>query len=276
MELDPHPSTDTLRKPRVAVMKFASCDGCQLTLLNCEDELLNIADRIEFAHFAEASSNLQNGPYDLTIVEGSITTEHDAIRIRELRAQSRILITIGACATAGGIQALRNFGLHDDFKRAIYAHPEFISSLDQSTPIADHVPVDFELRGCPIDKQQLIEVILAFATGRRPKTSTESVCQPCKRRGNVCVVVTQKIPCLGPITQAGCGAICPAFDRGCFACFGPSNDPNVTSLSNSILQPNLSKSQAALFLQSFHAASLPFRQEALRLWHLSPIQPPPK
>ena len=260
-------------KPRIAVVKFASCDGCQLTLLDCEDELLALADRVHFAHFAEASSDLQPGPYDLTIVEGSISTPEDKHRIVKLRSLSKKLITIGACATSGGVQALRNFARHDDFMKAVYASPEMIDSLERSTPIAEHVQVDFELRGCPVDKQQLIEVVLAFAHGRQPKTSTECVCQPCKRRGTVCVVVSQKKPCLGPVTQAGCGAICPAYDRGCYACFGPSSQPNMQGLSDGILEGKLSKSQAAMYLQTFHAASKEFADESRRLWQIQPLAP---
>lgn len=261
---------NTSQKPRIAVVKFASCDGCQLTLLDCEDELLALADRVHFAHFAEASSDLQPGPYDLTIVEGSVSTPEDKHRIVKLRSQSKKLITIGACATAGGVQALRNFADHEDFKQAVYASPDTIESLAHSTPIAEHVQVDFELRGCPVDKQQLIEVVLAFAHGRQPKTSSECVCQPCKRRGTVCVVVAQRKPCLGPVTQAGCGSICPAYDRGCYACFGPSVDPNMQGLSDGILVGKLSKSQAAMFLQSFHAASKEFADESRRLWQIQP------
>ncbi|MFM7516311.1 MAG: hypothetical protein ACKO3V_05170, partial [Pirellula sp.] len=261
---------NTSQKPRIAVVKFASCDGCQLTFLDCEDELLALADRVHFAHFAEASSDLQPGPYDLTIVEGSVSTPEDKHRIVKLRSQSKKLITIGACATAGGVQALRNFADHEDFKQAVYASPDSIESLAHSTPIAEHVQVDFELRGCPVDKQQLIEVVLAFAHGRQPKTSSECVCQPCKRRGTVCVVVAQRKPCLGPVTQAGCGSICPAYDRGCYACFGPSVDPNMQGLSDGILDGKLSKSQAAMFLQSFHAASKEFADESRRLWQIQP------
>ena len=261
-------SMKNLGKPRVAVVKFASCDGCQLTLLDCEDELLAIADRVHFAHFAEASSDLQPGPYDLTIVEGSVSTPEDRHRIVKLRAQSKKLITIGACATAGGVQALRNFGNSDEYSKAVYASPEMIQTLADSTPIAQHVKVDFELRGCPVDKQQLIEVVLAFAQGRQPKTSTESVCQPCKRRGTVCVVVAQNKPCLGPVTQAGCGAICPAYDRGCYACFGPSAQPNMRGVSEGLLRGRLTNPQAAMFLQSFHAASKEFAQESVRLWQI--------
>ena len=206
--------------PTLAVWKFASCDGCQLTLLNCEDELLAIAGAIQIANFTEASREVLPGPYDVSIVEGSITTPSDAARIREVREKSRFLITIGACATAGGVQALRNFG--DDLAPVVYASPQYIDSLRTSTPIAEHVRVDFELRGCPIDKRQLIEVIAAFLAGRRPNVRAHSVCVECKRAGRVCVMVAHGTPCLGPMTQAGCGALCPSVGRGCYGCFGPA------------------------------------------------------
>jgi len=206
--------------PTLAVWKFASCDGCQLTLLNCEDELLAIAGAIQIANFTEASRQVLPGPYDVSIVEGSITTPSDAERIREVREKSRFLITIGACATAGGVQALRNF--RDDLAPVVYASPQYIDSLRTSTPIAEHVHVDFELRGCPIDKRQLIEVIAAFLAGRRPNVRAHSVCMECKRAGRVCVMVAHGTPCLGPMTQAGCGALCPSVGRGCYGCFGPA------------------------------------------------------
>ena len=206
--------------PTLAVWKFASCDGCQLTLLNCEDELLAIAGAVQIANFTEASREVLPGPYDVSIVEGSITTPSDAARIREVREKSRFLITIGACATAGGVQALRNF--RDDLAPVVYASPQYIDSLRTSTPIAEHVRVDFELRGCPIDKRQLIEVIAAFLAGRRPNVPAHSVCMECKRAGRVCVMVAHGTPCLGPMTQAGCGALCPSVGRGCYGCFGPA------------------------------------------------------
>jgi sulfhydrogenase subunit delta len=208
--------------PTLAVWKFASCDGCQLTLLNCEDELLALAAAVTIASFTEASGEVLPGPYDISIVEGSITTPADAQRIRAVREQSRFLITIGACATAGGVQALRNFT--DDLAPVVYASPEYIHSLRTSTPIADHVPVDFELRGCPLDKRQLLEVISALLAGRRPNVRAHSVCMECKRAGRVCVLVAHGTPCLGPVTQAGCGALCPSVGRGCYGCFGPAPD----------------------------------------------------
>ncbi len=218
-------------KPTLAVFKFASCDGCQLSLLDCEDELLAIAGRIEIANFLEASSAVAPGPYDVTLVEGSVTTAHDAERLREIRAQSKVLITIGACATAGGIQALRNFADVEEFTRIVYATPDYISTLRTSTAIADHVPVDFELRGCPIDKRVLLEVVSSLLAGRAPRVRSHSVCIECKRRGTVCVMVARGTPCLGPVTHAGCGALCPSYDRGCFGCFGPQETPNPKSLN---------------------------------------------
>ncbi len=212
-------------KPTLAVWKFSSCDGCQLSLLDCEDELLTVADRVQIAYFLEATSAELAGPYDVSIVEGSITTPHDAERIHEVRRMSRTLITIGACATAGGIQALRNFGDVEAFTSMVYASPEFISTLSTSTPISAHVPVDYELNGCPINKTQLLEVIGAFLAGRRPNIRSHSVCVECKRRGTVCVTVAHGTACLGPVTHAGCGAICPAYDRGCYGCFGPMEAP---------------------------------------------------
>jgi coenzyme F420-reducing hydrogenase gamma subunit len=222
------------RTPKLAVWKFASCDGCQLSLLDCEDELLGLAGRVEIAYFLEARRATVRGPYDVSIVEGSVTTADDAERIRRVRRASKRLVTIGACATAGGIQALRNFAGVQDFLSAVYASPEYVATLETSTPISAHVPVDFELHGCPIDKRQLLEVITAFLHGRRPNIASTSVCAECKRRGTVCVMVAHGTPCLGPVTHAGCGAICPAYNRGCYGCFGPMEAPNTASLTRQL------------------------------------------
>jgi coenzyme F420-reducing hydrogenase gamma subunit len=219
------------RKPKLAVWKFASCDGCQLSILDCEDELLAIAGAVEIANFPEASRAVVEGPYDISLVEGSITTPHDAERIHQIRRESKTVVTIGACATSGGIQALRNFKDVREFVSIVYAHPEYIESLKKSTAISEHIFVDFELRGCPVNKMQLVEVLNALLNGRKPNTPPHSVCLECKMRGAVCVMVARRTPCLGPVTQAGCGAICPAYNRGCYGCFGPMETPNTRSLS---------------------------------------------
>jgi coenzyme F420-reducing hydrogenase gamma subunit len=244
-------------KPTLAVWKFTSCDGCQLSLLDLEDELLSIADAIEIAHFLEASSATVEGPYDVSLVEGSITTAHDRERIREIREVSKFLISIGACATAGGIQALRNFADVEGFLAAVYATPEYVSTLATSTPISDHVAVDLELQGCPINKRQLLEVITAFLQGRRPNVPTYSVCVECKRRGTPCVMVARGTACLGPVTNAGCGALCPAYSRGCYGCFGPKEQPNVLSLRRwwvgalGVEQPAVDRALATFNVEKF-------------------------
>ncbi len=247
--------------PRLAVWKFASCDGCQLSILDCEDELLAIADAISIAYFPEATRSQVEGPYDLSLVEGSITTEHDAKRIQEIRQSSHTLISIGACATAGGIQALRNFANVNDFIAVVYARPDYISTLKTSTPIADHVKVDFELRGCPISREQLLEVISAFLHQRRPHTPAHSVCVECKHRGTTCVMVAHGTPCLGPVTHAGCGAICPAFNRGCYGCFGPMESANVAALSNQWRQLGVGEQEVKRAYRTFNAWAGPFRRE---------------
>lgn len=251
-------------KPKLAVWKFSSCDGCQLSLLDCEDELLALTDRIEIANFPEASRAVVRGPYDLSLVEGSISTPHDAERIKEVRRVSKHLVTIGACATAGGIQALRNFTDVRELIPLVYARPEYISTLGSSTPIARHVFVDFELNGCPINKAQLIEVISAFLHGRKPVTPGYSVCLECKRRGNVCVTVARGEACLGPLVHAGCGAICPSYDRGCYGCFGPMETPNPAALSAMWLAGGMGADEVVRRLRSFTAAAEPFRKESER------------
>ncbi|MGH9538058.1 MAG: hypothetical protein ACRD3H_09040 [Terriglobales bacterium] len=250
------------RKPKLAVWKFASCDGCQLSLLDCEDELLALTQKIDIANFMEASSAVVRGPYDLSLVEGSITTSHDAERIHQVRRWSKFLVTIGACATAGGIQALRNFKDVKEFVSIVYARPEYIATLNRSTPISDHVRVDFELRGCPINKQQLVEVISAFLNGRKPNTPPHSVCVECKQRGTVCVMVAHGTPCLGPVTHAGCGAICPSYARGCSGCFGPMESPNTATLSRQWGEMGATQSDLLRVFRSFNAGAEPFRKES--------------
>lgn len=250
------------RKPRLAVWKFASCDGCQLTLLDCEDELLALAEQLDIAYFPEASRRMMRGPYDLSLVEGSITTPGDAERISRVRRLSKKLVTIGACATAGGIQALRNFADVAEFAAYVYPHPEYLRILATSTPISAHVPVDFELRGCPIDKRQLLEVISAFLVGRKPAIASHSVCIECKARANPCVMVAQKKPCLGPVTQSGCGALCPTSNRGCYGCFGTVVGANTAPLAREFAEFGLAPRDIARLFRTFNAGAEAFRKGA--------------
>jgi coenzyme F420-reducing hydrogenase gamma subunit len=251
------------KKPKLAVWKFASCDGCQLSLLDCEDALLDVVSAIDIAYFPEATRSVKKGPYDISLVEGSITTPHDAERIKEVRGQSMFLVTIGACATAGGIQALRNFKDVKEFVSIVYAKPAFIETLATSTAIEDHVQVDFQLRGCPVNKFQLLEVITALLQGHRPSIPTTSVCTECKVKGVVCGLVAHGPPCLGPVTQAGCGALCPSFHRGCYGCFGPKETPNTESLAAYWSAAGMSNGELLRLFRGFNANAEAFRKESV-------------
>ncbi|HET9655424.1 MAG TPA: hypothetical protein VFP72_08720 [Kineosporiaceae bacterium] len=257
-------------RPSFAVWKFASCDGCQLTLLNCEDELLAVAGAIRITHFPEATRAHDDGPYDVSLVEGSVSTPEDVDRIHRVRAVSRKLIAIGACATSGGIQALRNYTSLDRLSPLVYAHPEYVASLERSTPVSAHVTVDFELRGCPIDAGQLVEVIAAFLQGRRPRVPRYSVCAECKRRGLTCLMVAHGTPCLGPATQAGCGAVCPGTRRGCYGCFGPQDAVNTAPLAERLVALGMDRRDVARAFRTYNAGAEPFRRESLRQEEATP------
>ena len=252
-------------RPRLGVFKLASCDGCQLTVLDCEDELLPLAERVEIVHFTEASSRTApEGPFDLVLIEGSVTTPEQLETVHRVRERARMMVAIGACATAGGIQALRNFADVDEFRRIVYASPQYIETLATSTPVSAHVKVDLELQGCPISKQQLLELITAILVGRKLAPSDESVCMECKRRGLVCVLVAHDEPCMGPVTRAGCGALCPAYARGCYGCFGPKEAPNARSLGERFRQAGLVPVEALRKFRGIYNQAPVFREESAR------------
>jgi coenzyme F420-reducing hydrogenase gamma subunit len=251
------------RRPKLAVWKFASCDGCQLSLLDCEDEIVSVAQELEIAYFPEGFRQVIKGPYDISLIEGSITTAHDAERIHKVRRVSKTVVTIGACATSGGIQALRNFKDVKEFTRYVYPRPEYIATLSKSTPISDHINVDYELRGCPISKVQLIETISALLNFRKPHVPSYSVCMECKRKGNICLMVAKGIPCLGPVTHAGCDALCPTYNRGCYACFGPKESPNTASFSRWLGDSlGIKDKDIMRSFRGFNSYAEPFRKES--------------
>lgn len=251
--------TRTPARPRIGVVKLTSCDGCQLALLDLDEELLALAEKVEIADFPEASSARSAGPYDLLFVEGSVSVPEQVQRLLELRARTKSLVAIGACATAGGIQALRNWSAIGDWPAAVYPEPSLIPVLDLVTPVSDHVTVDAELRGCPISTDQLRELLAGLVGGRRPRLPDDAVCSECKRRGLVCVLVAGDQTCLGPVTRAGCGALCPAVGRGCYGCFGPKGQPNVTALTRRFMASGLDVDEAGRRFAGFAVMAPPFR-----------------
>ena len=255
----------SVSRPRVAVHKFASCDGCQLAFLNLGEPLLEVAALAEIVHFAEAGPVNPEVPVDIAFVEGSITTPADLERIQAVRKNAKYLVTLGACATAGGLQALRNLASAREWAAAIYARPEHIASLDTSTPIARHVKVDMELWGCPVSSRQVLAALRALLFGVAPLEERDKVCLECKRSQTVCVMVTRGEPCMGPVTRTGCGALCPRFGRDCYGCYGPAEAANTDALSQRFLGLGLLPDQIARRFLGMNAGAPAFAEAAVRM-----------
>jgi len=247
-------------KVRLAVFKLTSCSGCQQQIIDLGDQLLALLDRIEIAYFLDASSDAKPGPYDVALVEGSVSTPHEEELVKRIRENSRMVVSVGSCATYGGIQALRNWMDFEEVKKAVYEKPELIEALEKSRPVSDFIEVDYAIGGCPANKLQLLSVLKQVLIGRRVYQRGESLCQECKRKGNVCVVVAKGQPCLGPITREGCGALCPSYERGCYGCFGPMVDPQPGALARRFEDLGLSREEAALRIRSITSWSEPIRR----------------
>jgi len=253
-------------KPRVAVHKFTSCDGCQLAFLNAGETLLQLTDMVEFVHFAEMGPIDMKTSVDIAFVEGSISTQAEAQRIQRIRQQSQYVITIGACATSGGLQALRNMNNAKQWLADIYAQPETLDSLDTATAIAKHIRVDLELWGCPVNQRQVLAAIRALLFGVAPVEDVEPVCLECKRQQRTCVMVTQGKPCMGPVTRTGCGALCPRMGRDCYACYGPAENANTEALGRRLAGLGLVDETIAKRFWFINNAAPSFH-EAGRDWH---------
>jgi coenzyme F420-reducing hydrogenase gamma subunit len=238
--------------PKVAVHKFSSCDGCQLAFLNMGEDLLVLSQQVELVHFAEAGPFNEEAEVDIAFVEGSISASHDIERIQKIRARSRFVVTIGACATSGGLQALKNL-TEQDWTSAIYAQPEYIDSLKKVSPVADHIKVDLELWGCPVNQKQVAAAVQSLLQGAVPAVEQEKVCMDCKRSQNICVMVTRGEPCMGPVTVTGCGAICPEYQRACYACYGPAENLNSEALANRFEGLGLVPAEIARHFQLIHS-----------------------
>jgi len=254
-----------MSKPSIAVHKFSSCDGCQLAFLNLGEPLLALAELVNISHFAEAGILDEETQVDIAFVEGSIATKKDESRIQTIRDNTKYLITMGACATSGGIQALKNTQDSQDWTGAIYASPQYIDTLETVSPISNYIHVDFELWGCPVSSEQIVTTVRSLLSGVTPKDNSEKVCMQCKRKQNICTMVTQDEPCLGPVTKAGCGAICPEFGRACYACYGPAVDTNTSSLSNRFIGLGLNKTAVSNKFQFINNNAAVFRNAATRI-----------
>jgi sulfhydrogenase subunit delta len=216
-----------MSKPRVGLFDFACCEGCQLQIVNMEEEILSLLSVVDPVVWREAMSD-QSDEYDIAIVEGSITRARDEEALRRIRERAKIVIALGACATIGGVNKLKNNFDLGEVRRAVYgAHAE-MEHLDTAPVKAIHevVKVDYQVHGCPIDAEELSHVIRSLLAGREPIVPDYPVCVECKMKENCCRYEFGEV-CLGPITRAGCGARCPSNGFWCFGCRGYVDKPNV-------------------------------------------------
>ena len=254
-----------MTKPKVAVHKFSSCDGCQLAFINLGEDLLTLSGLVDILHFAEAGPLDEDAKVDIAFIEGSISASHDIERIKKIRDNSTYLITIGSCATSGGIQALRNMADTQQWIEGIYANPAVIDTLDNSSPIKDYVKVDLELWGCPVSKKQIITATRALLFGVLPVEEHDKVCMECKRQQTVCVMVTKKEPCMGPVTSTGCGALCPSVGRDCYGCYGPAENPNTQAMANRLEGLGLIKDETARRFLFINSGAEAFHQQGMQI-----------
>jgi sulfhydrogenase subunit delta len=228
-----------MSKPRIAVFDFACCEGCQLQIVNLEEEILDLLGGADVVEWREAMSE-QSDEYDIAIIEGSITRPEDEARIKEIRSRAGVLIALGACATIGGINKLKNNFDLDEVKTCVYGadakKPHLATAMTKA--VDEVVKVDFKVEGCPIDRKEFTYIVRCLLMGKTPEIPEYPVCVECKANGNPCLWEQGEV-CLGPIIKAGCGARCPSNSHRCFGCRGYVDNPNVNAAKDVIEKYNL-------------------------------------
>jgi sulfhydrogenase subunit delta len=216
-----------MKRPRAAFFGFTSCEGCQLQVINMEEDLLKILEAIEVVSFREAMKE-HSDEYDIAFVEGSITRRSDEARLKDIRDNAGVLVALGSCATLGGINCIRNFQELESVRRFVYGESARYYETYPARPIKAVVPVDFEIHGCPITRKEFAMVVKSLLLGKKPEIPNYPVCVECKMAGNICVF-EKGMTCMGPVTRAGCGACCVTEGSVCWGCRGFVDDPNADS-----------------------------------------------
>lgn len=238
-------------KPKIGIFSFTSCEGCQLQILNLEDELPSLVDYIEIVNFREASSYRSN-VYDIAFVEGSITRESEVEELKKIRENARILIALGACAHIGGINSLKNFHPPHTWLSTVYGRQDLFADTFTTRRVEDVVPVDMVIPGCPITKEEFLKFVKALLMHIIPRVPDYPVCVECRSKANVCLVEEGKW-CLGSITRAGCDALCPTYREACIGCRGFVENPNIDSLMDILEEKGYPKNEVIQKLSVFNA-----------------------
>ena len=211
-------------KPRAAFFDFAGCEGCQLRVVELEEILLDVIAQVDIVTFREAMTE-QSDEYDVAFVEGSITRPADLPRIQQIRDTAKVLVALGACATIGGINCGKNRFPMDEAMDLVYGKDARYFETFEARPVHAVVPVDYWIHGCPINPNEFVKVFHAILQGRPYNIPDFPVCVECRLNGNVCVL-EKGMACMGPVTRAGCEALCPSNGQICFGCRGLVSEPN--------------------------------------------------
>jgi sulfhydrogenase subunit delta len=214
-------------KPKAAFFDFTGCEGCQLAIVNLEQEILDVVNLVDIVNFREAISD-RGEDYDVAFIEGSISSPQCVQRINEIRGKAKLVITIGSCSSIGGINSVRNTQSIDDVRENVYGESRYWYPSIPALPVSAFVKVDASIPGCPMDEDEFLKVLRAVLLGKAPPIPGYPVCVECKRKENVCVYELGQF-CMGPVTRAGCGARCPSYGHYCFGCRGLVPDANANA-----------------------------------------------
>lgn len=246
------------RKPRVAFFDFASCEGCQLTVVDCLQTHLDLLEAVEIVQFREAMSEREDD-YQIAFIEGSLARPSDEARLHAIRKQAAIVIALGACAHLGGVNAVRHGWEFDDVRRTVYGEDGKRYETGEARPIGAVIAVDGAIPGCPIDREEFIRTVRGLLQGRLPRLPAEPVCVECKLRENDCLVLQGEV-CLGSVTRRGCGAICPTYQTACEGCRGLTPDANLAGMRADLVERAIPAPAVEAALQLFLRRELALRE----------------
>ncbi len=240
-------------KPRVGIFSFTSCEGCQLQIVNMEEELLDVAGAIELVTFREAMDPTGRD-YDIAFVEGAITRESEIPVLKEIRRKADTLVAMGACASTAGVNAMKNAFTSEENLREVYGDEAQYYDTIEARALDEVVEVDHYIRSCPMDRSEFVQVVTSLLLGRRPYDPNFAVCVECRMKENVCVydLDTDEI-CLGPVTRAGCGALCPAFGSACIGCRGLFEQANLDSMMDVMTRHGIDEREGKRRIRMFNA-----------------------
>jgi len=228
-------------KPTIGVFKYSCCAGCEFQLIYFQKYILELFGAVDIKYCRMLQSNGdEDGPFDVALIEGAITEQWQVEQLKKVRSVSRYLVPIGSCAVCGGVPAIKNTDKEYEVQKRVYRDTSVIHSV-KAQPIDQYVKVDGYIRGCPMGVRDLAELVTSFLMGKRPDFLEYCVCVECKLKGNICVLVAYGEPCMGPVTNAGCEALCPSHNRGCYGCWGPMKDANARALAEQFEKIGLSR-----------------------------------